>query len=276
MNVESVLSDDGVRINYARGGSPEKPCVVLVMPFGLRLDLADAFFKFYESHYYVVTWEARLILDPPEQESQPKDFSVRNHVRDLRSVLRACDVSKAFLVGYCSGAGIALAAANRYPQLFSNLILVHGEYTLLEDELCTTQFATEIDSLLSMAARDEEQAKRIFEKVNSKRSRANNNVPEGIDAPFTQLPYLRRHAMNYVAYKSTDFKKLAQCISHRSLLLTGDRDVQANAESTRRIHGLMRNADIHVDPNADHYGILREDSRTLATIWNYIRAHGNG
>jgi len=240
------------------------------MPFGLRLGLADAFFRFYESHYYVVTWESRLILDSSEREIQPKDFAVHNHVRDLASILRACHVSKAFLVGYCSGAGIALAAANRFPQLFSNLILVHGEYTLLGDESCTTQFAAEIDSLLSMAARSDEQAQQIFEKVNSERPLANTNIPDGIDAPFTQMPYLRRHAINYVAYKSKDFKKLAQCVSHRSLLLTGDRDVQANAESTRRIHGLMRNADIDVDPNADHYGILREDSRTLATIWNYI------
>jgi pimeloyl-ACP methyl ester carboxylesterase len=217
-----------------------------------------------------VTWESRLILDPSEREARPEDFAIINHVYDLVSVLRACRVSRAFLVGYCSGAGIGLAAANRFPQLFSSLTLVHGEYTLLSDESCTTQFAADIDSLLSMAAKSDAGARQVFERVSSDRPLVNQHIPEGVDTPFTRLPYLRRHAMNYLAYKSADFKKLARSVVHRSLLLTGDRDTQANVESTRKIHELMRNADIHVDPDADHYGILREDSKTLATIWNYL------
>jgi len=240
------------------------------MPFGLRIELADAFFKFYRPRYDVVTWESRLILDSSEREVGQEDFAIIKHVYDLVSVLRACGVARSSLVGYCSGAGIGLAAANRFPQLFTSLTLVHGEYTLLNEQSCTTQFAADIDSLLSMAAKSDEHARQVFEKVNNDRPLANKNLPEGIDTPFTQLPYLRRHALNYLAYKSTDFKKLARSVTHRSLLLTGNRDAQANAECTRKIHGIMRNAEIHVDPDADHYGILREDSKTLATIWNYL------
>jgi pimeloyl-ACP methyl ester carboxylesterase len=273
MRVETVSSRDGIRLKYAHGGLSQKPCIVLIMPFGLRVDLAEAFFRFYQPRYDVVTWESRLILDSSAQEVRPKDFAIINHVYDLVSVLHACRVSRAFLVGYCSGAGVGLAAANRFPQMFSNLTLVHGEYTLLGDESCTTQFAADIDSLLSIAARSDEDARQVFEKVTSDRPLTNKSLPEGIDTPFTQLPYLRRHAVNYLAYRSTDFKKLARVVSHRTLLLTGNRDAQANVESTRKIHGLMRNADIHVDPDADHYGILREDSKTLATIWNYLGEH---
>jgi pimeloyl-ACP methyl ester carboxylesterase len=270
VRVATVLSRDGVPLKYAYCGTSGRPCIALVMPFGMRLDLADAFIRFYQPHYDVVTWESRLILDSAEREISPEDFALDNHVNDLACVFRACDVTRAFLVGYCSGAGIGLAAANRLPQLFSALILVHGEYVLLGEQTCTTQFAADIDSLLSLAAGSDEGARRVFEKVSSERPAQNTSVPPGVDTPFTQLPYLRRHALNYVAYKSTDFRRLARSVSHKSLLLTGNRDAQANVESTRRIHGLMRNAAIHVDPNADHYGILREDSQTLATIWNYL------
>ena len=270
MRVETVLSRDGVPLKYAHCGSSGRPSIALIMPFGLKVELAEAFFRFYQPRYDVVTWESRLILDPSEREARPEDFAIINHVYDLVSVLRACRVSRAFLVGYCSGAGIGLAAANRFPQLFSSLTLVHGEYTLLSDESCTTQFAADIDSLLSMAAKSDAGARQVFERVSSDRPLVNQHIPEGVDTPFTRLPYLRRHAMNYLAYKSADFKKLARSVVHRSLLLTGDRDTQANVESTRKIHELMRNADIHVDPDADHYGILREDSKTLATIWNYL------
>lgn len=270
MKVETVCSRDGVRLKCAHTGISDKPCIALIMPFGLRVDLAEAFFRFYQPRYDVVTWESRLILDSSERELRREDFAIINHVHDLVSVLRACRVSRAALVGYCSGAGVGLAAANRFPQLFSSLTLVHGEYTLLSEESCMTQFAADMDSLLSIAAQSDEDARQVFDKVTSDRPAVNTNLPEGIDAPFTQLSYLRRHAVNYLAYKSTDFKKLARSVGHRSLLLTGGRDVQANVESTRKIHGLLRNADIHVDPDADHYGILREDSKTLATIWNYL------
>jgi hypothetical protein len=61
-------------------------------------------------------------------------------------------------------------------------------------------------------------------------------------------------------------------VSHRALLLTGQRDIQANVQSTRRMHQLMRNATLHVDPESDHYGMVREESTTMITIWNYLHA----
>jgi pimeloyl-ACP methyl ester carboxylesterase len=269
MRVETILSHDGIPLRYAYHRS-RRPCIVLIMPFGMGLELANAFFQFYQPHYDVVTWESRLILDSSGREARAEDFSVDHHVHDLASVLRASGVTKAFLVGYCSGAGIGLAAANRFPQWFSALILVHGEYVLLSEESCKTQFAADVDRLLSLAAGSDDAARQVFEKVTSRRPGDNTSIPRGVDAPFTQLHYLRRHALNYLAYKSTDFRKLARSVSHPSLLLAGGRDVQTSVASTRRIHELMRNSAIHVDPDADHYGILREDSPTLATIWNYL------
>src|SRR3569833_1541882 len=140
MRVETILSRDGVPLKYARGGSPANPCIALIMPFGLKVELAEPFFRFHQLRYDVVTWESRLILDSSQRETRREDFAIINHVYDLMSVLRACRVSRAFLVGYCSGAGIGLVAANRFPHLFSSLTLVHGEYSLLGEESCTTQF----------------------------------------------------------------------------------------------------------------------------------------
>lgn len=270
MNIETTVSHDGVELNYAYTGLSHDKCLALIIPFGLKLDLAESFFDFYRDHYDVVALESRLILAPEARKVAPEELAVDNHVEDLVSVLRACGISRTILVGYCSGAGIALAAANKYPELFLELILVHGEYVLLEEDTCTTQFAADIDSLLSLAAQSEQHAGKIFEKVSSDRPIDNKSQLEGIDTPFTQVHFLHRYAMNYLAYKSADFKALAHSVPHKCLLLTGNRDLQANVVSTQKIHGLMKKATIHVDPYADHYGILREDSKTLATIWNHL------
>lgn len=273
MRVDTVLSHDGVPLRYAcEGLGEERPWIALVMPFGLRVELAQAFCDFFQPRYSIVTLESRLVLDPTPRDVVVDDLSVANHAKDLTSVLRACAIRSAILVGYCSGAGVALAASNQAPELFTTLLLVHGEYALLDEDSCTTQFAAEIDSLLSMAAKSEKYARLVFEKINFERLVGNTKIPAGMDAPYTQLSYLRRYAINYLAYKSTDFKALAQAATHRALLLTGGRDIQANVQSTRRIHQLMRNAQLHVDPSSDHYGMVREDSNTMVTIWNYL--HG--
>jgi pimeloyl-ACP methyl ester carboxylesterase len=262
---------DGVSLNYATSEYREgKPWMALIIPFGLRVTIAKPFFDFFEPQYNIVSWESRLILSPDEQPAPPGAFELHQHVRDFEVVLSSCNIKKCVLVGYCSGAGIALGAANRYPHRISHLVLVHGEYVLLNEPGCSTQFAREMDGLLTMANTDENHLRKIFEKVKDERVDAGEHRPQGIDLPFSQLAFLRRHAQNYQEYKKADFQKLARFVTHRTLLMTGKKDAQANVASTLKIKDAMPKAVLHIDDAADHYGILREDSNALVTLWNHL------
>lgn len=266
----AVASDD-VRLNYAvseyRDG---KPWMALIIPFGLRLTTAKPFFDFFHPQYNIVSWESRLVISPDEQPAPPGAFEFHRHVKDFEVVLTACNIRKCVVVGYCSGAGVALGVANRYPHRISHLILAHGEYVLLKESGCSTQFGREMDGLLTMAHSDEDHLRKIFEKVKDERVDAGAHRPQGIDLPFSQLAFLRRHAQNYQEYKKTDFLKLARFVTHRTLLMTGAKDAQANVASTMKIKEVMPNSTLHVDANADHYGLLREDSSTLTALWNHL------
>jgi len=271
MKKHVVKSHDKIDINYALTEIKDnKPWIALIFPFGLKLDLAKPFLDFFEPQYNVVVWETRSILEESERGVTENEFTIENHIADMKTVLDLCSAKKYIVVGYCSGAGLALGAANRYPNIISDLVLVHGEYTMLHEASCTTQFASEIDSLLSLAAKDEDHLTSVFSKIKEDRFEESSNRPDGIDMPFTQLAYLRRHSANYLSYKANDFEHLARWVPHRTLLMTGDLDAQANVESTKKIAALIPNSDIYVDPNADHYGLLREDSQTLIAIWNYL------
>ncbi len=271
MREQTVQSSDGIELKYATTDLKQgKPWIALIMPFGLKLHMAKYFFDFFEPHYNIVVWESRSILEASDRKVVENEFAIENHLMDMRAVLDTCPAKKFIMIGYCSGAGLALAAANRYPQLIEDLILVHGEYTILGDSSCTTQFASEIDSLLSLAGKDEEHLGLVFDKIKNDRFEENSNRPDGIDLPFTELAFLRRYAANYLAYKNTDFEHLARYVTHKTLLMSGNKDVQANVTSTEKIGELMANSEIHVDPNADHYGLLREDSKSMVTIWNYL------
>jgi pimeloyl-ACP methyl ester carboxylesterase len=266
-----AVGADGVSLNYAVGEYREgKPWMALIIPFGLRVTIARPFFEFFQPQFNIISWESRLILSPDEQPAPPGAFELQRHVKDFDVILSACNIRRCVVVGYCSGAGVALGAASRYPHRISHLILAHGEYVLLNEPGCTTQFAREMDGLLTMANTDEGHLRKIFEKVQQDRLDAGDHRPQGIDLPFSQLAFLRRHAQNYQAYKKADFQKLARFVTHRTLLMTGKKDVQANVASTVKIKDVMPNSILHVDDDADHYGILREDSSTLITLWNHL------
>lgn len=267
---QTVSITDGTILRYAISDvTTNKPWIALVMPFGLRLSMVQPFFDFFSAHYRVIAWESRLILDDNEHIPETEAFSVANHVSDLFSVLDACGASDVTLIGYCSGAGIALAAITLIPERFRSLVLAHGEYTMLNEKGCTTRFAADIDSLLLMAADNEAHASAVYEKLQADRLE-NSNVPAGIDNPYSRLVYLRRYARNYLAYKAENYQALAQGVQHETLLLSGEKDIQTNILSSERILRLIKRARLEVDPDADHYGLIRHNSNTMTHIWNYL------
>ncbi|OBP13493.1 hypothetical protein A5320_18270 [Rheinheimera sp. SA_1] len=271
MHKYSTVSHDGFALTYAVGElKADNPWIALIIPFGLQVDAACHFFDFFAPHYNVISWETRNILEDSERSVAVHEFTIENHVFDMKAVLDDAGITSCTVVGYCSGAGVALAAANRFPNIINDMVLLHGEYAMLHSQEYTTQFAAEIDSLLTLAATDEDLLTTVFDKISTGRLQQNGNQPEAIDLPFTRKCYLRRHCANYLAYKAVDYEALAKYASHKTLVMSGGRDVQTNIASSRRIYDLLPNAQLHIDPQADHYEVLRESSAVMVTIWNYL------
>ncbi|WP_444997359.1 hypothetical protein [Aliikangiella sp. IMCC44359] len=276
MKTRLITSDDGVELKCAVSCSTDKKnWIVLIIPFGLKVELAQSFFDYFENDFNIVTWESRLILSEDETSLSGNEFAIENHIADINAIEKALNIEISTLVGYCSGAGIALAAANKNPEKYSQLLLVHGEFTLLGDKACVTQVGADIDSLLPIASMSPDKAKFIMDRVSMDNSNTATSLPENIDInlPFKNSNYLYRYALNYLSYRKVDFESLAKIIKHKTVLLTGDLDKHTNIQSTMKIKELIENSEIHIDPQADHYGIVREKSLTLEKIANYLESN---
>lgn len=267
----TVKSHDGVplRCVYSEKAK-DYPWIVFVLPFGLEVHHARAFFDFFGEYYNIFSWQARLILDPPERELKHGELTVDNHVQDLFTIMDHLSLDKVIAVGYCSGAGISLAAANQAPHRFMHLVLVNGEYTLMHNASCVTQFGSDIDNILSIAAQDMNKAELIFEKIKGNVGFSAKDVPHGIDLPFSESHYLHRHGVNYLAYRECDFEECAKNITHDTYMLAGGKDAQSNLDSSQTIKSLIEKAELYVDPDGDHYEVLRPESKTLVQIWNNL------
>lgn len=242
---------------------PNRPWVVFIIPFGLKIELAEPFIDTLSEHFNIVSWEARAILESADYELSNNELSVESHVEDLITILVDFGVEKAAIVGYCSGAGIALATANRFPEKVEFLVLANGEYTLLDDATCTTQYGSDIDSILPIAAESESTAQFIIERMPAGKE---DGIPVGMDVPFSEPYILKRYAENYLNYRSTDFEDIAKRTTHKSFIFTSKGDLQANVNSSLRIHSFIERSEIFVDEFEDHYGVLRKDSTTIKKI----------
>jgi pimeloyl-ACP methyl ester carboxylesterase len=264
---------DGVTLRYRCSvASENRPWLVFVIPFGLSIEIADAFFDYFANKLNVVAWESRLILSLQDRKLSKQDFALENHARDLLSIADVMSIDNAILVGYCSGAGVALAAANLRPEKFQRLVLVHGEFVFLKDDSCMTQVGKDIDSILPIASKGEDKAQLILDRVASLQQRRGADLPAHLDInlPFSNRRYLHRYALNYLAYRESDFESLARGIDVQTLVMAGDADKQTCVASASRIGRTLRQARIFVDANADHYGVVRNRSNTLQEIDRFI------
>ena len=263
---------DGVPICYfCSEFSSAKPALLFVIPFGLKLDLAQPFIDHFKDSFRVICWEARLILAPAQHPVSEKELTVEHHVADLFAILDACEVEQAPIVGYCSGAGIALAAVNVNPDRFGALVLVSGDYALLSQTACVTQFGRDIDSLLPMASKDRKTAQFILERLPDQQKLLSvRQVPEGIKLPFSQAHFFQRYALNYLSYRSTNFQELASTVNNRTLLIACERDLQTNVHSSMQIQKHMKNSSIVIEPEGDHYELLRDATRVMGVTRDFL------
>ena len=282
MRERTARSPDGCTLRFGYcDQAPGKPWLALIIPFGLKVEVARSFFDFFATHYNLVTWESRLILEPPARSIGAGELTVANHVADLFAVLDACGIEQATLVGYCSGAGIALAALQVAPHRFQHLVLVSGDYALLKEPACVTPFGSDIDSILSIAARDPQTAQLIFDRMRliletalSGKSPDGRAPPPAIQLPFSRAHYFYRYALNYLSYRATDFVTLAGAVRRPTLLIACERDQHTNVTSSRKIHGCIPASQIWVDANGDHYELLRHRSPTLDRVRSFLSQEG--
>lgn len=269
-------SVENVAIHYVIAQQKDnRPWVLYILPFGMELEFAAPFLDFFTPHFNVVTWEARQIIDEQNIDDSVIDLVTERHARDALHLMNVCNIEHATLVGYCSGAGIALLAANMAPTRFLHLILVHGEYTLFDHAVAITQFGRDIDSLLTLAVQDQDKATLLANKLavqnsNNRTAGGNNDLSRATEKPFSNPRFLWRLALNYCHYKQVPFKSLAESLTQPIHILTGNCDEQTNMASSQIIYHHCDNGSLIVTEQADHYGLLRQESDTLVEIWNAI------
>lgn len=254
-----------------------KTTLLIALPFGVPASVARAAFETLEPHFNVVTWESRYVLNLDQQFSGQEKLAPIEHVTDMIRILETLQVSSCCLIGYCSGAGISLLAAKLHPDVFTELVLVSGEYQLFRSGHGSTNYQRSIDAFLPEVAVSRQNAGVIFSTM-AEVSKASTKVRPGeqteldrqINLPFSQVEHLFRYARNYMAYRDFDALNIASEIRQDTFVLTGRMDQHSRMEHSEAVAATIARSKKFIDDQGDHYEFCRAGSLTLSTISAYL------
>ncbi|HET9896587.1 MAG TPA: alpha/beta fold hydrolase [Streptosporangiaceae bacterium] len=256
---------------------PSKPTVLVALPFGVPASVARVAFETLESAFNVVTWESRYILDLGQTFAGTEKMGPDEHVEDLVRILGDLQIDRCHLVGYCSGAGISLLAAEKHPDIFATLVLVNGEYQLFRRGHVTTDYQRSIDTFLPEVAKGRDDASFIFSTISGISAAAKGGTQSELDRkinlPFSNSEYLYRYAINYMAYRDFDALSIASRVTQNAFVLTGCRDMHSNMENSEAIDARLPRSAKFVAGEGDHYEFCREGSSVLGEIRVFLGAH---
>ena len=278
----SVLGSGGAVLHCRHTAlDKNKPSILIALPFGVPASVASAAFERFAPNFNVATWESRYILNLEQGFLGNEKLTPAAHVEDMICILSTLEFATCYLVGYCSGAGISLLAAKEHPEMFTELVLVNGEYQLFRKGHASTAYQRSIDVFLPPVAASRQQAGTIFSnmgkvwkaskevlKVSNEDSQS--ELEKQINLPFSQKEYLFRYARNYMAYRDFDALDVAADIQQSTFVLTGELDQHSNRENSEAVYDYIPRSKKFIDHKGDHYEFCRTGSLTLEEIGAYL------
>jgi pimeloyl-ACP methyl ester carboxylesterase len=112
---------NGIMVNYDLAGQGD--CLVLVHGAGDNLQMWYGQVSVFSQHYHVLTYDVRGF---GETELPESEVGAELLATDLRELLRALGIDRAFVLGYSMGGRIALQLALDAPEIVRALVLANS------------------------------------------------------------------------------------------------------------------------------------------------------
>jgi pimeloyl-ACP methyl ester carboxylesterase len=249
-----VAREPGVTLNAYACGRRDAAPLVMVLPFGMPLELCAKWFAELGRHHYVVTWETRCLFgDCIDFDTARTGFDAQ--VEDLFAVMTHFGVDDAQLMGICGGAVIAVAAAvePRRAARVCSMSLWYGDYPFGEAGLRTPHQAN-FEWLMEAAAQGRDEARDLQHMFVDPGTLA--TTPREIAHlalyPYVNAELLYRYACLNDALNKTDIAPWLARVTVPTLIVTGDSDETTHAGGSAFLAERIPGARLHVEPGGSH------------------------
>ncbi|MEA2663499.1 MAG: hypothetical protein QOI11_443 [Candidatus Eremiobacteraeota bacterium] len=272
-------SHDGVALRvYRSAPDPAKPALLVVLPATTTVALIGAAVDRLARSFNVITWETRLVHDPGAADDEATAMSLRANVGDLESVFRYFELSRAYLIGYCTGAPVALHAAAQHPGWFPKLALVAGSYFTQPGECELTQHERDILKIMPHIAADEKNAAAVSKTFVYLRD--SGKLQGDAFALATYRPFYEGRSLHRLGLLVEDLirhgsRPVAREIAVPALVAAGRDDTQTHYASSVLLGSELRAAELYLD-DGDHYAFCRGEALLMARIAGFFGEDADG
>jgi pimeloyl-ACP methyl ester carboxylesterase/enamine deaminase RidA (YjgF/YER057c/UK114 family) len=249
---------------------------VLINAFGMTVELLEAIARELRDAYFVVSWDSRGI--PSFAEAFPEDAcDVTAHAKDLAAVLEHHGAAGAHLVGWCTGAQVALRFRALWPARVTSLTSLSGAFSFPE-AVGATEFKRNIMYLMPRVAASRAHAAAYHRMLYGHKAPAREVAIEAGDrarvegallssdqlvtnltsAPFKDPESLYRYARLVMHLVREPAHAWADGVTCPVLILSGAHDTVAHPEESRELARRIPHAELEIGEGWDHFSLLHE------------------
>lgn len=270
-----LFSDDGAKLRVLEVGSG--PVVLICLPVGIQYAPMEPVVEALADDYRVLVAQTRWVSDDEVAELTPAHATdLKAHVDDLVTIVNHFGVQQAHLVGYCSGALIALAAAGRFGSRAASLTVFNGAYALRSDG---SDYEQAMQDLASRYAWRPKLARLIYPAIQQRMTAVGAASVDGSDFThhFTQLrdlPTFMKFVQNIRGVFIDSSLQELKPVNVPVLSLAGASDAMMPASQFDCVRHLVPYASHHVLATEDHYIPCRPHSQGIVLLRQFLAGCG--
>jgi 3-oxoadipate enol-lactonase len=273
MELTILRTVDGQNLRTYASGSKDNPAIALIVPIAVPARMLAETIRELSNRFFVVTWEARCCLtaDPFDTDTR---VDVDVQADDLMSILEHHRLGQAHVIGWCTGAMMALKAAYRYPGAIASLTLAMGTYGFTDaDAIALSQYQIEINTFMPRVAADRRAAAVLHQLVFQNQAfmeTMQNEWSQWTRVGFSDPEKLFRFANSAIRILDEDVASFAGEVKTPTLVITSEADRYAHPEHSRRVARMLPHAALFEDDDGDHYSIAVPASATVRETVTFI------
>ncbi|KQH75354.1 hypothetical protein AO501_24490 [Mycobacterium gordonae] len=213
----------------------------------------------------VITWESRA-LPSGGNEARSIQTDLDRQIQDGIEILSSTGAEAAIIIGWCTGARIALEVASRWHGELTGLALLNGGYNF---ENCKqTAFEANMANSMPRIAADPKYAEMFFKGIFAREGAASRSSAAASkllasasaqDIYLASLPFQSaENLFTYARLLSGFFDggpRINTAYASKTLVLTCNEDLTVSPESSHLVAEMMPGCQFHMVNGGDHFSL---------------------
>lgn len=258
--MESKITINNIEIAVKQAGTGED--MILIHGIFASKEIMNPLFNHYKNNYHVISYDIR----GHGESDKPEKISLNDHADDLKALIDEMNLVKPVVIGLSMGSYITLTAAEKYPDLFSKIVLIgvrgKGEISLMQKAVEENNGDEDIDlkQMGQLITKRVYPPNTTFEEIQSYHE-GNRSKVELTNAERANI---------YASLVHYDMMSDIDKVKIPVLLLVGEYDGLNPPEESVKVHNALSDSRLEIIEDAGHIIYFEKKDEVIRLIDSFI------